>query len=95
VTTPIRMTMQWSTLLALAALGAGCAQTTPHWDRQYGDSVRATLAAQVIDPAAAQNADPVAGLDGKSALSALQRYQRSGQAEQSQPTALITLGPAR
>jgi outer membrane murein-binding lipoprotein Lpp len=54
----------------------GCS-ATPRFDDQFGASVRANLAAQVIDPAAAANANPVSGVDGTAALAARERYQRS------------------
>ncbi|WP_051971942.1 hypothetical protein [Massilia sp. 9096] len=66
--------------LVLAALFgaalAGCS-STPRFNGQFGDAVRANLSAQVLDPAAASNADPVAGVDGAAALAAQERYQRS------------------
>ena len=64
-------------LAALALALAGCASSTPQWDARFGDSVRAALAAQAIDPAAARNRNPVAGLDGKAARAALERYEHS------------------
>ncbi len=62
---------------ALAALLAACAPTTPQLDRRAGDAVRIAFAQQVAHPGAAANPDPVAGLDGKSARAALERYQKS------------------
>lgn len=62
-------------LLALAATLAACAQTTPRWDSTFGDSVRSTFAAQVINPAAVRNANPVAGIDGRAALTTQQKYE--------------------
>lgn len=63
-------------LLASVALSA-CVSTTPQWDSQFGQAVRGAIASQTIDPAAAANPDPVAGLDGKAALGAQQRYERT------------------
>ena len=68
--------------LILAALLQGCS-TTPRFNEHFGDSVRANLAAQVIDPAAARNADPVAGIDGAAARASHERYQRSFQQAES------------
>lgn len=62
--------------LLLASLLPACA-TTPQWDAHFGDTVRIARAQQVLNPAAAGNADPVAGLDGRSARSALERYHKS------------------
>jgi type IV pilus biogenesis protein CpaD/CtpE len=71
--------------LGLALLLAGCA-TTPRLDRQFGDSVRATLAQQVANPAAAHNPNPVNGIDGRAARAAQEQYEKSfGKAEASGP----------
>ena len=63
--------------LAPAALLAACASSTPQWDVRFGESVRGALATQAVNPAAARNQDPVAGLDGKAARAALERYEHS------------------
>lgn len=62
-------------LLALAATLTACVQTTPRWDSTFGNSVRSTFAAQVINPAAVRNANPVAGIDGRAALTTQQKYE--------------------
>jgi type IV pilus biogenesis protein CpaD/CtpE len=85
-------------LTALALLGAclqGCAQTTPQWDRQFGNATRANLAAQVIDPAASSNRNPATGVDGRAAKGAHDRYQRSFAQPESAPPALFINGGAR
>ena len=65
-------------LLAIASL-SGCAQTSPHWEKNFGTSLRASLAAQVADPAAARNPNPnpVLGLDGSAAAAVARRYEAS------------------
>jgi hypothetical protein len=64
--------------LVLASLAlTACVNTTPNWDRQFGQSVRGAIASQTINPAAAANQDPAAGIDGKAALGAQQRYEHS------------------
>lgn len=65
-----------ATVLSCSVLAA-CASTTPHWDARFGDSVRSLNAQQVVRPQAAVNADPVAGMDGRTARAALERYERS------------------
>lgn len=60
----------------LAALLQGCS-STPRFNNHFGASVRANLAAQVMDPAAAANTNPAHGVDGTAALAAQERYQRS------------------
>ncbi|MET3131778.1 hypothetical protein AAKU55_002041 [Oxalobacteraceae bacterium GrIS 1.11] len=63
------------TLVAL--LLAACAETTPQMDSHFGDAARIAWARQVLHPEAVGNPDPVAGMDGRSARSALERYQKS------------------
>jgi uncharacterized lipoprotein YajG len=69
----------------------GCA-STPHADASFGDAVRAAVAAQVADPAAAANTSPVSGLDGRAARAAQERYERSykqPQQEMAVPSAIV------
>ena len=79
---------------ALALQLSACAVTTPQADARFGQSVRATLAAQVADPTAARNANPVSGIDGRAARGALQRYESSfGKADAAPaPTSFVPLG---
>ena len=65
--------------LALAALSAACAPTTPVFDREFGASVRAIAAQQTRDPDATRtNAGrPVDGIDGRAARESVDRYYRS------------------
>jgi type IV pilus biogenesis protein CpaD/CtpE len=79
----------------LGVLLQGCS-STPRFNDHFGASVRANLAAQVIEPAAAANTNPVHGVDGTAALAAQERYQRSFKETDpgaSQP--LITVGRAK
>jgi len=66
--------------IACAALSGmllyGC-DTTPRFNEHFGQSVRANVAAQVLDPAAAANTNPAAGMDGAAAAIAHERYQNS------------------
>jgi uncharacterized lipoprotein len=77
-----------SCLVLLAAL-AGCA-ATPKYDRHFGDAVRQARTAMTINPAAPANPDPVAGIDGQAAATALTRYQESFKAPPP-PVPLISL----
>jgi type IV pilus biogenesis protein CpaD/CtpE len=73
------MSIRRNPILLVTILGAllqGCS-STPRFNGQFGDSVRANLAAQVIAPAAAINTNPANGVDGAAALAAQERYQRS------------------
>lgn len=68
------------TLLALAALLAGCAHQayrSDSGDGPAGAAVRATLAAQIADPSAGRKSNPAIGLDGNSARAATQRYENA------------------
>ncbi len=72
------MSIRRSSFLLVLLLGAlqGCS-STPRFNENFGASVRANLSAQVINPAAAANTDPAAGVDGAAARAAQERYQRS------------------
>jgi type IV pilus biogenesis protein CpaD/CtpE len=66
--------------IACAALAGmllyGCS-TTPRFNNNFGTSVRANVAAQVVDPAAATNTNPVEGMEGSAAIIAHERYRDS------------------
>ena len=69
---------------ALSACASHLVQTTPQWDARFGVDTRMALAQQIMYPAAARNTDPVAGMDGRSARSAYERYQKTS-GEQAAP----------
>lgn len=72
------MRIEYVALVAAALSGlAGCASTTPHYDRHFGLAVRAAQAQQTINPEASNNPDPVAGIDGTAARESIGRYQDS------------------
>ncbi|HEU4374773.1 MAG TPA: hypothetical protein VFS02_14845 [Telluria sp.] len=78
--------------LALAALLAGC--THPSYRRDSGDgpagaAVRATFAAQVVEPTAGRKPHPAIGLDGNSARAANERYENPQ--AQATPGAALTI----
>ncbi len=75
--------------IATATLLAGCAHTTPDWDARFGDATRIALARQVADPQAARGGAAVAGMDGKAARGAYERYQKSFSEPAPAPAALI------
>ncbi|WLI89208.1 hypothetical protein Q4S45_21340 [Massilia sp. R2A-15] len=75
MTTSLRIRIQLGALTALSL--SGCVSTTPVMDRQFGDSLRATLASQVANPGAPRNANPVNGIDGRAARAAQERYEAS------------------
>ena len=60
---------------ALSLLLTACVSNSPEWDQHFGESVRAAIAQQTINPNAGQNTDPVTGIDGKAAHETMGRYQ--------------------
>jgi predicted Zn-dependent protease len=75
------------TAYALLAL-AGCS-SSPRIDNHFGEAVRANLSAQVVNPAASNNANPAAGVDGHAARSAQERYEKSFTQTENKQTLLI------
>jgi type IV pilus biogenesis protein CpaD/CtpE len=69
------ITRTTASIVALLLL-QGCS-TAPRFEKGFGTSVRANLAAQTIDPRGAANANPAIGIDGPAARAAHQRYQQS------------------
>jgi hypothetical protein len=80
---------------AMAAAGlcllSACAPTTPHWDAVFGDSVRTAVAQQTLNPDAPRNPDPVSGIDGRAARSAIELYDKSFAKPEPQPN-VFTIG---
>jgi hypothetical protein len=56
---------------------SGCASHTPHFDRQFGIAVDTAKALQTVNPDAARNSDPVAGISGNPADAAVDEYHDS------------------
>jgi hypothetical protein len=87
--------MRYPLYLLAAATLSGCTsavvQTTPQWDSHFGADVRVALARQTIRPDAGRNADPVAGMDGRAARSAYERYQKASSEPVPQPSS-FTIG---
>ncbi|PHV08957.1 hypothetical protein CSQ96_00205 [Janthinobacterium sp. BJB412] len=77
--------------LAGAVLLSGCVATTPDWERHFGEANRVAWAQQQLHPAAGQNPDPVAGVDGAAAAAAQARYLKSFSEPAPQPAA-FTIG---
>ena len=82
--------------IAVFVLLQGCA-TAQRFEKNFGVSVRANLAAQTVDPRGAANTNPATGIDGPAARAAHDHYQRSfAQPESVNSTPLInTLGSGR
>ena len=66
---------RFALVLLLAPLGGCVSSPTPHYDARFGDAVRQGRQLMIINPT--PTADPVAGMDGKSAAEAMGRYQDS------------------
>jgi hypothetical protein len=64
-------------LVALVGVALQGCSSTPRFNDHFGESVRANLSAQAIDPAAVANVNPAHGVDGPAALAAQEAYQRS------------------
>jgi hypothetical protein len=62
--------------LALLLIG-GCTSLSPHFDQQVGLAVNTAKAQQTVNPEASRNADPVAGIGGTPADSAIDEYHKS------------------
>ncbi|MFC5460247.1 hypothetical protein [Massilia niabensis] len=79
--------------IAVFVLLQGCS-TAPRFEKNFGGSVRANLAAQTVDPRGAANANPASGIDGPAAQAAHARYQQSFTRPESAATSplLNTLG---
>ncbi|MBC7861251.1 MAG: hypothetical protein H7Z39_21225 [Burkholderiaceae bacterium] len=78
--------------LTIAGLLSACAASTPQFDRRFGATVRDAMASQIADPGAAANPDPVAGMDGRSAVLAFDHYQKTFAEPAPQPATLIIGG---
>ncbi|MGK5009080.1 pilus assembly protein [Janthinobacterium sp. MDB2-8] len=84
-------------LLCAAVIGAlaGCAATTtPVLDSHFGESVTLLKQQQILYPDAANNRNPVLGLDGKTAVSGYKLYQKSYSAPDPIPD-VLTIGVSK
>lgn len=88
------LSMRSLAALTIAGLLSACAASTPRFDQRFGATVRDAMASQVAYPATVANTDPVAGMDGRSAVLALGRYQKSFAEPAPQP-AVFMIGGAR
>ena len=62
---------------AITLMLSGCQNPMPRYEREFGESVRNTLQAQIIHPEASQNTNPVSGIDGRAARDSINVYQNS------------------
>jgi len=60
------------------ALFGGCAtEPAPYLESRLGEAVRAARVQQTLNLDASKNTDPVAGIDGTSAKTSIERYYKS------------------
>jgi hypothetical protein len=64
-------------VLPVAAALNGCMSSTPIWDAHFGQALNAVKQAQIIDPDAAQHAHAAPDMDGKSAVTAMDSYDKA------------------
>lgn len=81
-------TLQITTVIMLAGVLSACVETAPRYEAEFGNATRTTLKAQIINPDAGNNPDPVAGLDGQAANDALENYQKSFAKPEPSPNSL-------
>ncbi|KAA1014420.1 hypothetical protein FVF58_06085 [Paraburkholderia panacisoli] len=81
---------RWAALIVpvCAALG-GCMSSTPIWDAHFGEALKTVTQAQIIDPHAAEHAQSARGIDGRSAVSAMETYDKSFQQPAPSPNAFV------
>ncbi len=77
--------------VALSACAGTSQTTTPHLDAHFGQAVNLAKAQQTLNPDAALNAQPVTGIDGKTAEAVLERYYE-GIKQEPAPATVINIG---
>jgi hypothetical protein len=70
---------------------AACLSSTPTWDKTFGSAVTQITVMQTLNPAASDNDDPVAGIDGPAAQAAQTNYAKSF-TKITPPTNVFTIG---
>ncbi len=76
-------------IVPVCAALSGCMTSTPIWDAHFGEAERAVMQAQIIDPHAVEHAQSAPGVDGKSAVSAMNTYEKSFQQPTPSPNAFV------
>ena len=59
----------------LALMLAGCSTMPSRTEMDYGNSLRMAKAAQIVNPEAGKNLEPVMGFDGRAGWHAIDKYQ--------------------
>lgn len=91
----VRCVMLITFVATMAVLG-GCGLKAPAeretmLDKNWGRSYEAAKQNQILNPDAANNLDPVVGLDGQSAENNMQKYRKSFEPKGSQKADSINL----
>jgi hypothetical protein len=67
---------------------SACVQSTPQWDKQFGDAARKTAALQVLNPDAGTK--PVSeSMDGQAGREAIGRYRNSFKEHQNNANSFV------
>ena len=67
---------------------SACVQTTPQWDRQFGDTARKTAALQILNPEAGTT--PVSeSMEGQAGREAIGRYRNSFKEHQNNANSFV------
>jgi hypothetical protein len=90
--------MTSTVLKSFAAIGASialvaCTTVSPHLDAAFGLSVEEATDLQIMDPLALFDPNPVVGMDGVSAVSAIRHYQSTFATPQA-PANVFAIGPS-
>lgn len=64
-------------LVPLCATLGGCMSSSPIWEAHFGEAVKATTQAQIIDPDAIDHVHSTPGIDAKSAAASMDQYDKS------------------
>jgi hypothetical protein len=77
---PIVFVRRALAIVPACALLGGCMSSSPIWDAHFGEAERAITQSQIIDPQAGEHAPATQGIDGKSAVTAMDNYDKTNQA---------------
>lgn len=76
--------------VTIFVMATGCAASRVEMD--YGTSCKLAIANQTLNPEAAKNLEPVAGMDAPAAQKAHERYLKGFEKENQQPDYILSVG---
>ncbi|MEM5389011.1 hypothetical protein VSR68_36480 [Paraburkholderia phymatum] len=76
-------------VLPVCAALNGCMSSTPIWDAHFGQALKAVTQAQIIDPDAGHHANAKQDMDGKSAVTAMDSYDKAFRASTTPANAFV------